>query len=316
MTFQYLSTTDAGATSPADYQGLSGEALVFDANVKTRSYTLRINNDQETESSEDFFIYLSSDLGNDLGQRVELVTIEDDDNQIKFVATPGTDGTDTSVIVMESVGTARVTVQRSGYGSSIASGQTSVRVSSRIITVNDFEVDSANQTDFTSVNTILNFQPGQSRQDVLIAIADDEIGERKEVFELYLSDPTPSSNNAVIYPSTITVCIVDDDGGLPDIVDTPDGGGGTGNTGTNLDTAAIVGIGGGIGLLLLLGVLGLVGCVGMSRFASTRASGASLPLAAPPQRQLAPPAYYRTNPAGVQFGGRGPTRGAIRAVRY
>ncbi len=48
-------------------------------------------------------------------------------DQIKFVPTPGLETTDTSVSVTESVGTARVTIQRYGYGSSLPSGQTTVR---------------------------------------------------------------------------------------------------------------------------------------------------------------------------------------------
>ena len=54
---------------------------MFDTNVKTMSATLKIYNDQETEPLEDFFIHLSTELGNDVGQRVEAVTIVDDDRK-------------------------------------------------------------------------------------------------------------------------------------------------------------------------------------------------------------------------------------------
>ena len=54
---------------------------MFDTNVKTMSATLKIYNDQEAEPLEDFFIHLSTELGNDVGQRVEVVTIVDDDRK-------------------------------------------------------------------------------------------------------------------------------------------------------------------------------------------------------------------------------------------
>ena len=100
-------------------------------------------------------------------------------------------------------------------------------VQSRLITVTEFSVDPASATDFTEVNTVLTFQEGQLRQDVLVPIRDDQDRERMEAFELYISEPSPSSTNVIVYPNIATVYIVDDDGGLPPIVNPtsgPDGG--------------------------------------------------------------------------------------------
>ena len=50
--------------------------------MRSASYPLRIVNDQEAEPSQDFNVFLSTDLGTDIGQRAELITIEDDDSEL------------------------------------------------------------------------------------------------------------------------------------------------------------------------------------------------------------------------------------------
>ncbi|XP_072021737.1 extracellular matrix organizing protein FRAS1-like [Amphiura filiformis] len=308
----YISTSNGGAASLSDYEPLAGKSLLFGPNVNSVPFTIKIYDDQELEGSEDFFVFLAADnRGTDSGQVATSLTIIDDDNTVKFVSTPGTDqqSTENKIIVSESVGTGRLTIQREAYGFNVPSGTTTVRVRSREI--NPGAAGAANPADgnggdYGDIDTEVMFRVGQTRADVEFQIIDDEIGERQEAFEVTLSAVNPSANNFLLYPNVITVCINDDDG--EPIDDEPADDGGDGGGGTTVSRSVIVGIGGGVGLLLLIGVLGLIGCVAFSRWNQSRATPlqsrvtASRPVPRPSLRQFGtgqlgpprgqPPPYY------------------------
>ncbi|XP_072015829.1 extracellular matrix protein 3-like [Amphiura filiformis] len=310
----YISTSNGDATSLADYEPFSGSRVNFRPGVKSVPFTIKIYDDKDLEGSEDFFVYLAADSGGaDLGQSVAIITILDDDNFLTLGSPPGTSTTLDCVLVPESVGSVRLTVYRSAYGSQLPHGITSARVSSREINPGSANVRSpadGNGVDYTDVNTEITFSNGQTRVDVLVQIEDDEVGEPQEAFEVVLLDSTPESNNRISYPSVVTICINDDDGGV-DIDDEDDGGAGDDIGGGRVSRSLIVGLGGGLGLLLLVVVLGLIGCVAFSRWSQRTAPPPRRPVTArrvpraveprrvaravEPQRGYPPP-YYAVDP--------------------
>ncbi|XP_072016255.1 uncharacterized protein [Amphiura filiformis] len=284
----YVSTRNGRAETPGDYRALDRVPLVFGQGVTSRMVDVVIYDDTILEPSENFELYLTDENGNDLGQAKETI-IEDNDNEIRFVGAEG------CMRVDESVGTFTVTINIAGYNGKLPSGAGSVLVTSREValsTLDDADLADGNGVDFLDVRSTVNFLQRQDKVDVEITINDDEIPERKETFELVLSNPSPDGNNVLAYPFVISICINDDDGG---IVDEP-----TDDEGSTLSNSVIVGIGGGIGLLLLLGVLGLVGCLYVARTSTTRAAPRVVQQPVP-RRPLVqgnvppPPPYYISN---------------------
>ncbi|XP_072023595.1 uncharacterized protein [Amphiura filiformis] len=319
MEVAYISTSNGDAASLADYEPFSGRRVEFDQGVKSKPFTIKIYDDKDLEGSEDFFVFLAADSGGstDSGQSVAIITILDDDNVLTLGSPPGSSTTPDCVLVPESIGSVRLTVYRSAYGSQLPSGITSARVSSREINPGSANVRSpadGKDVDYTDVNTEITFSNGQTRVDVLVQINDDEVGEPQEAFEVVLRDSTPESNNRIAYPSVVTICINDDDGGV-DIDDEGDDGAGDDIGGGRVSRSLIVGLGGGLGLLLLVGVLGLIGCVAFSRWSQRTAPPPSRPVIArrvpraveprrvarvvEPQRGYPPP-YYAVDPFDVE----------------
>ena len=80
--------------------------------------------------------------------------------------------------------------------------------------------------DYDSINTELTFSGIEV--DFSINIREDDQSEGEEKFEVYLSDPSPSSTHYLAFPYVLTVIILDNEQGVP-------GDGGSGGDGGSDD---------------------------------------------------------------------------------
>ena len=69
--------------------------------------------------------------------------------------------------------------------------------------------------DYTSINKTLTFSNTVTIHNISIATTDDNLFEGNELFQLFLSQPRPSSNGVTLTDTIVTnVTILDDDGKL------------------------------------------------------------------------------------------------------
>ncbi|XP_072025187.1 extracellular matrix organizing protein FRAS1-like [Amphiura filiformis] len=194
----YLTTNDIDATGNVDYEALSGVAVTFPPGVTSQTVTIDTYDDQELEPRESFGVFLSSDNGNDLGQRALFINIEDEDHEIRFVSVPGSAIIGNIATVSESQGSIILTIQREGYSNNLPAGIATVYVGARELSPTGIpqagttpaEQDGS-ERDFEFTDTTVTFQTGQSTALVEVDIVDDETGENREAFEIYLSSAEP-----------------------------------------------------------------------------------------------------------------------------
>jgi subtilisin family serine protease len=197
VSIDYTSSDDQAVSSRSgDYSAVSG-TLTFADGETLRSFEVEINNDDEDEKNETFYLNLSNPTGDSrIGNRSQVpVTILDDDGpgSLSFGAI--------SYAVSETHSDAKITILRTGG----AHGEISAEI--------NLQDDSARlDSDYLALeNTIITFRDGEVEKVIDIPLIEDEVYEGNENFIASLLSVDESEIDS---PATTTVVILDDD---PDI---------------------------------------------------------------------------------------------------
>jgi hypothetical protein len=184
------STANGSAASPGDYTSIVEAVITFNANETSKQLTVLVNGDYSRESSETFFVDLSSPVGAVIADAQGLATIVNDDlgGAFRFNSADYTVG--------EPGGSITVTVQRTGGMAN--------NVTVNYATSNGTAI--AGQ-DYTATSGTLAFDGGQTSKTVTIPINNDGLPEPDETFNLILSDATGGATLGV--PNTAVVTISD-----------------------------------------------------------------------------------------------------------
>jgi len=187
-------TVAGTATSNVDYTATSGALSWANGDLAVKTVSVPIIDDAIDEPYETFALALTSPTGGaTLGTASATTTIIDND-----VSGPGTLGIVANVQVFETVGTAVVSVQRTGG----FDGAVSVNFATAAGTAVDGE-------DFTGVNGTLNWAAGDAGVKLInIPILNDTVAEALESFTVTLSG---AGGGATIGQAVGVVAIYDDD---------------------------------------------------------------------------------------------------------
>ncbi|MGQ0603298.1 MAG: Calx-beta domain-containing protein, partial [Anaerolineales bacterium] len=185
-----LATTDGTAQAASDFAAL-GTTVSLNDGATGYTFTIPITNDVIYEGSEQFTLTLSNVLSGTLGiPNTATITITDNETQPTVQLSSG------AYTVTEGAGSATLTAQ--------LSGASAFPVSVNVVTTEG----SAGASDYTGVNTTLNFAPGTTLTSTAVAINPDTLDENDETFIATLSAPVSATLTA---PTTATVTITDDD---------------------------------------------------------------------------------------------------------
>ncbi|MEM6796484.1 MAG: Calx-beta domain-containing protein, partial [Acidobacteriota bacterium] len=188
-------TLDGTALEGEDYAGSAG-TLVFPAGVTQRIVSIPVLDDGSAEATEEMFVLLENPVGATLVADKARGLIDDDDAQqglptlgIGDAQVEEGDGDDEA---REAVFTLRL--------SSAFQAPVSVRAETR-------EGSATAGEDFISSSRLVFFDPGQTEQQVRVAVIGDAVPEADETFSVVLSGPL----NAIIVDSEGVGTILDDD---------------------------------------------------------------------------------------------------------
>ena len=204
------STQDGTAVSPADYTSVSGNVLVFNPGETSKPVSISTVGDLAVEPDETFTINLTDATNAFIQDASGTGTILNDDTgeptptptpTITPTPTPGPSTiqfSSTGYSVNEGVGSAIVTVARTGSGTGAASVNYSTSNGSA----------TAGQ-DYTAVSGTLTWAEGDtSAKTFNIPITDDLVIEGSETVNLILSSPSGATIGA---PGTSVLTILDND---------------------------------------------------------------------------------------------------------
>ncbi|MCL4562365.1 MAG: IPT/TIG domain-containing protein [Chloroflexi bacterium] len=188
----HYATGDGTAKASQDYVASSGD-LKFGPGVTSQSISIQINDDALDEPDGENLLITLSDPQNAsiLDSQTATLSITDNDAppQIRFSAA--------QAWVDESSGASSINVELSA-----PSGKTIM------IGYSSGDGTASSGLDYTSVQGVLTFEPGQVSQSITVPVINDAYHEPLETFSLSLRDP---SNVTPVSPSSIAVMIVDDD---------------------------------------------------------------------------------------------------------
>ena len=169
-------TTDGTAIAGSDYSPASG-TLTFAAGEISKTVSVSIIDDVDSEPNETFEVHLSNNLGADIADGTGVGTISGNDAPSNLSIN--------DVTVNEGDGIATFTVSLSSVSSGTVSVDYSTADGSAII-----------GSDYTATSGTLTFMPGTLTQAFTVDIQDDSDIEGNEAFNISLSN--------VIGPATIT----------------------------------------------------------------------------------------------------------------
>ncbi|MFO0848283.1 MAG: Calx-beta domain-containing protein [Gemmataceae bacterium] len=169
-------TADGTAASGSDYTGVSGK-LTFGKNETTKTILVPVRGDRVPESNETFSVRLSNPKGAQIARGTGTVGIEDDEPwafATNGVATEGNAGSSplTFAVILSAAYDVPVTVNYATADGTAVAG-----------------------LDYTAASGTLTFAPGQTRQEVTVAVLGDRAGEQDERFSVGLT--TPNSHVAI-----------------------------------------------------------------------------------------------------------------------
>jgi chitinase len=170
VTVQYA-TGDGSATSPADFQAVSG-TLTFDPGETVQQVAVPVVGDTVVEANETFAMTLLSATGASIADGVGIGTITDDD--------------------VPSLVIANATVTESSAGSVTAVFNVTLSTpSSQAVTVNYATVDGSATApaDYQATSGSVTFDPGQTVRQILVTVAQDALIEVAETYSVNLSGP-------------------------------------------------------------------------------------------------------------------------------
>lgn len=213
----HYATADRSAVAGSDYLAASG-TLTFAPGVTTRTITVLVNGDHESESSEIFLLRLTSPTNAFVSDGSGTGTILDDEPLVDISGSSGVEGNSgttpfTFTVTLSAAYDVPVTVN---YETSDLTSDEIYYYSLTSATVG---------VDYTAKSGTVTIAAGQTSTTITVLVNGDRVGETDESFSVYLTGTTVGLiNNSEAYTT-----IVNDDS-LVSI-----GGGGTvveGNTGT------------------------------------------------------------------------------------
>ncbi|MCP3957147.1 MAG: autotransporter domain-containing protein [bacterium] len=192
VTVDFATADGTATTTAADYQPASG-TLSFGAGQSTATVAVTVNGDTGVEADETFVVNLSSPVNATLADSQGQGTILNDDatvaSRIRLVSAPA---------VLESAGTATVTVERTGGTGTAAR----VRVTATAGTAGAGE-------DFVATSRVLEWAAGEAGERTFqVEILDDNLVEDSETIDLSLSSPVGA---VLAEPRGLTLTILDED---------------------------------------------------------------------------------------------------------
>ena len=192
-------TSNGTAEADTDYIHTEG-TLIFSHGDLEKTFTIDINNDEIYEGNETINLSLSNPTPEDiavLGSPSTATLTIIDNSDLSFLRFSTSD-----YIVNEAIGTASITVQRTG------------KVNCEV-TVDYFTGDDGTETaatagvDYIPVSDTLTFPEGETEQTFTVTIIDDPDIEWSEILNLTLDNPTGDA--VLAYPFIATLRIVDND---------------------------------------------------------------------------------------------------------
>ncbi len=184
-----FATSNGSATAGTDYTATSGTATISAGDLCT-TVTIPILNDGVVEPNESFSVTLSNPNGATIGTGTAAVTIED--------CTPNEDP-EITIVDPELV--------RECEADAITFTVCLSESSDEIVTVN-FATQDGTATagqDYVAGSGTVTFNPGATKQSIVVALIDDDVDELPEQFSVVLSGAT----NAVITDGTAVATIQD-----------------------------------------------------------------------------------------------------------
>jgi RHS repeat-associated protein len=173
VSVNYVTENDtASSSSNTDFSSVSG-TLRFEPGVTSQTVRVPVTNNALAESTESFFLNLSSPTNAVLGNTSAVGTIFDNDTisatpaiSISDAAVDETAGTATFVVTLDKASASPVSVR---YASADGTAQAG--------------------SDYIASSGVLDFAPGQTVRTIELSIADDALAEGVELFNMVLSDP-------------------------------------------------------------------------------------------------------------------------------
>ena len=192
-----VATADGTATvADSDYDAAS-ETLTFSGNTnETQTVTVVVNGDTTPEGNENFTVALGTITSTVpsakiiKGDAFTGVIAEDDAPMFSITAVMTT--------VLEADTTVPVTVTLSESSAITTS-----------VTLQTTDGSASAGSDYTAVNTVVEFAPGETEKVVNVSILDDNSDETDETFDIALSSPSDAILGS---PTTLTMTIIDNDG--------------------------------------------------------------------------------------------------------
>ena len=181
-------TSDVTAVAGSDYTATSG-TLTFNAGVTSRTFTVPIAADTESESTETFAVTLSNPTG---GSQI-----------LRNTATG-------SIIDDDGLAIGNVTItEGSGGGTVTATATVTLTASASTVTVDWATVDGTAEagSDYAAASGSLTFAPGETSKTIDITVAADDLWEANEAFRIVLANAV----GAQIVDRSGTVTIGNDD---------------------------------------------------------------------------------------------------------
>jgi PKD repeat protein len=183
-----FATANGTATSGFDYAPTNG-LLMFPSNVTSAMFSVRILPDAQPEVNETVLIQFSEATNAIAGPPGTITILDDDPATIAFAAT--------NFNAIEGSGAATITVSLNA-----ASG---LPVTVRYAATNGVATPGL---DFTPVEGLLLFAPGQTNQTFTVSLIDESLDELSETIDLVLFN---STNAFLGSPANATLTILDDD---------------------------------------------------------------------------------------------------------
>jgi len=200
VTTQFAST-DATATSPADYAATSG-TVTFNPGETTKTIPVTIVSDVNFETDETFSINLSTPVNATISKAVGVGTIKNDDPLGGVISLA-----QANYQVAEATGLVTITVNRGKDARNpvtIDYGTDDSGAPLNCATLNSGLASA--RCDFTPMLGTLQFAANETQKTVTIPINSDGFPEAPEVFKFNLTNPT---GGAVLGTSSATVTITD-----------------------------------------------------------------------------------------------------------
>tara|TARA_R110002111_G_scaffold144910_2_gene211248 strand:+ start:60150 stop:84038 length:23889 start_codon:yes stop_codon:yes gene_type:complete len=189
-----FATADDSASSPSDYQALSG-TLTFNPGETTQTINISIINSDLTEMDETFLINLINPQSSEYQ-----ITLTDSQSEVTIVDDDQTTISINDITINENEGTATLTVSLD-------------HVVETAISIEYATTDgsASSSSDYQSTSGTLTFESGNASQTIVIPIVDSDLVEIDETFFVNLLNLQSNGANVILTETQGTVTIHDDD---------------------------------------------------------------------------------------------------------